>query len=241
MKCLINQPAGLGDIIFCQKIADYFINKGYEIIWPVIEEYCEIVNKHIPRKEINFCMESDDFPYKEYFNQNLIRPDKINQNDIYLPIRYADRIFPSMPIMRTKFKIFNIDCGDWANYFFMKRDYEKENDLFYNILGLRDDEKFAVLNRNYGTKTTGSLIKQFQVKTKNKIIDMKFIDGYSIFDWCKTLEKSSEIYSVDTSLFYIVEKLNLDGVDLHAYSRNSPPSYYHIEGLFSAPWKYHYV
>ena len=34
--CLIKQPAGIGDIFFCQKIARYMIHHGYDVIWPVL-------------------------------------------------------------------------------------------------------------------------------------------------------------------------------------------------------------
>ena len=33
--CLIKQPAGIGDIFFCQKIARYMAYHGYQIIWPL--------------------------------------------------------------------------------------------------------------------------------------------------------------------------------------------------------------
>ena len=30
--CLIKQPAGIGDIFFCQKIARYMMHHGYDVI-----------------------------------------------------------------------------------------------------------------------------------------------------------------------------------------------------------------
>ena len=37
--CLVKQPAGLGDILFCKKLVKPFIEKGYEVIWPVTSLY----------------------------------------------------------------------------------------------------------------------------------------------------------------------------------------------------------
>ena len=37
--CLINQPAGLGDIFYTQRIGQHFRSLGYEIVWPVIKAY----------------------------------------------------------------------------------------------------------------------------------------------------------------------------------------------------------
>ena len=36
--CVIKQPAGIGDIFFCQKFARYMAHHGYQIIWPVKPE-----------------------------------------------------------------------------------------------------------------------------------------------------------------------------------------------------------
>ena len=33
--CLIKQPAGIGDVFFCQKIARVMMEKGYDVIWPL--------------------------------------------------------------------------------------------------------------------------------------------------------------------------------------------------------------
>ena len=44
--CLIRQPAGLGDILFCQKIADKIKNKyNIKVLWPVIDGYSFLKNE----------------------------------------------------------------------------------------------------------------------------------------------------------------------------------------------------
>ena len=35
--CLINQPAGLGDIFFLQKFVDLKIQEGFKVIFPVVD------------------------------------------------------------------------------------------------------------------------------------------------------------------------------------------------------------
>ena len=39
MDILINQPFGIGDILFSEPIARYYHNLGKKILWPVIDEY----------------------------------------------------------------------------------------------------------------------------------------------------------------------------------------------------------
>ena len=64
-NCVIGQPAGLGDIIFCQKIADMFIQNGYTVWWPVVEQYYDDVNKYMKKEGLIYCRDQDDFPLKE--------------------------------------------------------------------------------------------------------------------------------------------------------------------------------
>ena len=36
--CIIKQPAGIGDIFFCQKLAKIMMAHDYSVIWPVRED-----------------------------------------------------------------------------------------------------------------------------------------------------------------------------------------------------------
>ena len=51
-KCLIKQPAGIGDILFCQKIVYKLLNDGYEVWWPV-DDCAEWIGDYISGP--NFC------------------------------------------------------------------------------------------------------------------------------------------------------------------------------------------
>ena len=75
--CLINQPAGLGDILLCQKIACHLVNLGYEVIWPVVDYY-NFITEYIKTPGITFYNVKDDFPYKDIFLQ-----DKIDQSEYF--------------------------------------------------------------------------------------------------------------------------------------------------------------
>ena len=44
-KCAIVQPGKLGDIIICAPIAQYYADKGYEVYWPVFEEFYNTVKR----------------------------------------------------------------------------------------------------------------------------------------------------------------------------------------------------
>ena len=48
--CLIKQPAGIGDVFFCQKIARYMMHHGYQVVWPLmpsiswIKDYIKVID-----------------------------------------------------------------------------------------------------------------------------------------------------------------------------------------------------
>ena len=44
-QCLIYQPSGLGDILLSLKIATYFVEEGYEVIFPVCAAYKNLDEK----------------------------------------------------------------------------------------------------------------------------------------------------------------------------------------------------
>ena len=63
---------------------------------------------------------------------------------------------------------------------------------------------------------------------------------YSLFDWCKVFENATEIHTVDTSLSYIFEKLNLKAKRKCLYSRNNPKdSFSRMKKIFTnVDWEY---
>jgi hypothetical protein len=242
MKCLINQPAGLGDIIFCQKIVDMFINNGYEVIWPVVQEYHSTVNKHMKKNNLLFPRIDEEFSFKEYYNSKVIVPSHISDNNMYLPLRYVDLRFPNQSVMKAKYKILNLDYNGWQDHFIFERDSKKEDILYYEILGLKDNSKYTLLNRKYGSPPHYKE-KMINVSSEDNVVEMDFYKDFTIFDWCKVLEKAAEIYTVDTAINYILEKLNVKDTKLHLYSRftdcGGAPDWSHIEGLFLKEWIYY--
>ena len=61
--CLIKQPAGIGDVFFCQKIARVMMEKGYDI-YGFMTRYS--LDSEIYQR-IWFPMTTDDFPMKDIY------------------------------------------------------------------------------------------------------------------------------------------------------------------------------
>ena len=69
--CLIRQPAGIGDIFFTQKIAKDLISKGYEVWWPVIQQF-EFIKNYIKVDGLKFVTENENFPHKNIYLEGHI-------------------------------------------------------------------------------------------------------------------------------------------------------------------------
>jgi hypothetical protein len=229
--CLIRQPAGIGDILVCKKIGHVFNFLNYKVIWPIQRAIMEII-PYITT-EFKYICEDEPFPFSDLYHmprkqQRLVDSDEVT----YLPLQYATDYCSNL-IFRSKYILATIDISDWSNYLFFNRDHKKEDDLYYNILGLKDKEEYALLNVNYGTQPGNAKIK-IPIKTNKKIISTSFIPGMTAFDWCKVIENASELHTVDTCFTIIIEKLDLQTDEIFLYCKDGSenPSVY----LFSKPW-----
>lgn len=228
---IINQPSGVGDIFFCQKIACKFTEQGYDIIWPIIPEFLSITN-YISNK-INFLDINNDFPYKKDFNDTKWIK-KIN-DDIILPLKYADLAF-SGSMMDAKYKMAGISYEDWPFYFNFNRNKEKENHLYYDILKLKDNNPYIFINENYGSPPN-FVKKSIPINSDKQKVYMDFYHGINIFDWIKVLENSLEIHTVETALNYIIEKIATHD-KLFMYPKLPHNHFHYISHLFNKPWNY---
>lgn len=213
MNCLINQPSGLGDILFTQKIASYYISKGYNVIWPVLPQL-EYVKEYLKQ---------DGLEFKDYTNQ---------QFDLVLPLRTADRYFEGS-WQHAKYKLVNLDWSDWASYLKKSfyRNLQKESEL-QNHLNIQED--YALVLRRYGT-IPHCKFKDFEVKTDKRIIELDIIDGFTLFDWCGVIENASELWMVDSSVFYLIEILDIKAKVLKCFPRDGHTQ--NIDGLFNTKWE----
>lgn len=231
---LIEQPAGLGDIIFCQKIAHRLEQekKYNDIYWPVSDVFEEDVKRiNTPAKFINI---EDELYQKRLLDEHMFGVDEY----LRIPLHRADQLISNVTSLLTcKYELVGLNWDDWVDYFSFKRDYEKENDLF-SYLNLDPDSNYTVVSDTCGSPPNQ---KKYIIDFKSefdRVININIIDGFSVFDWCGILENASSIHMIDTCFVYIIEKLRLKTNYLHLYSRYKPADFSHIQQLLRVKWKY---
>jgi hypothetical protein len=201
MKIIINQPFGIGDILFLSPLVAQLDVK--HIIWPVVDHYYW-VKDYINIDNLIFIKISEFNPsdYKEY---------------IEIPLYRSHSLIPqSQDCMEAKYMLLGANLELWKTLKF-NRNTKKENQL-KQYLNIKLDDKYIFINNNFAGPEYNYKIN-IEPQTDLKIIYQEYIEGFTLLDWCGVLEQAKEIHTVSTSLFFIIEALKLEKIPLHLYPR----------------------
>jgi hypothetical protein len=263
-RCAIIQPGKLGDIIICAPIAQYYADKGYEVYWPVFNEFYNTVKRFDYVTPVNLGVSLGNSYYgnqrMSFFKggktieeiikrePNAAKPvEMFRKIDEFIETNDLERVDPCFSFighnnvhnnnMTTEF----INTGrNWIDLKYHLVDVPLEER--WNLNFSRDQEAENKLEELIGKFLTAKNYKEYSVvhsyksnilpkiSPKNPIEFMKIMD-FQIFDWLPVLEKSSEIYCVDSSLANFIEvvpslrenkKFYLGSEELHyhRYMRN---------------------
>lgn len=236
---LIRQPAGIGDILFCMKIAKIYQDKGYDILWPINDNHMYL-NNYL-KKNFQFVPMSSNFLGKDLFKLNI--KNVIDTHDfLFLPLEVASHILPGHP-MEMKYKLSNVDMGGYQEFFEFTRNKQREDELFFNKLDLMDGiSKYKLCNRNYASLPDVRHFNSSFINTGGKEyqVDMIVSEGSHVFDWCKVVENSSEFHTVGTSITFLCEHLNVSNTKLFMYRRpeNTISQFREDSKLFKKDWRF---
>jgi len=237
--CVIRQPAGLGDIFFCQKIANKLRDAGYNVIWPVIPEFLWL--KDYLTTDATICNVLSDFENKKLYEQcdlsNNICTYSEDEQVVLINLQAADRFFPNMSVMTAKYNAMELKHNNWLDYFNFKRDTKKENELFYDVLNLKDNSRYALKNYFFASPPNEQICKLVaNANTQcDEVITMRSVENFTLFDWCKVIQHAQEIHTVDTSVILVVEKINTTD-KIYLYSRHIPANFMHVSPILSKRW-----
>ena len=214
-QLLIDQPAGIGDILWIQKIIKVLSEK-YEVFHPVQDSISWMVD-YMP----NLCtIKEVPFPYDKVLNLDGI-----------------DALYPGKRSMETKYLYVNIDWKDYLDYINIKRNKEKEEELFSLV---SSGKPYRLVCPYYGTPKTktssGALKMNVPLSTSLDNIELKNIEGYTLFDWIKVIQEAEEIYTTDTCILFLIELYPCKATELVCYTRRNSPT--EIEYMFNKKWSY---
>ena len=161
------------------------------------------IQKYI--KDINFPTTDDDFIGKDIYDRGA--GAVVEEGGAFISPATADMTHNDGKIMSSKYSMVGLDHSDWQDYFKFERNFDKEDDLYYNVLGLKDDSEFVFINNLYNTDIRDSEL----LSPENydlPVVELKIMEGFTLFDWCKVLEKAKSVFTINTSINYLIDVLD---------------------------------
>lgn len=244
--CIIKQPAGIGDIFFCQKIAKSVQTETHykRVIWPVASTY-SYLSEYMIADGVEFVDETTNFPYKDVYNSGNVYMVETDEY-LFVPLQTSDYVQKTCKCHNNhlahghmKYDFCNVDYSDWKDYFNFKRNDERENFLIEKI-GLDITKPYNLINNNCGTYPNYGKREDLVPNNKYSNVYMDFYEGVNLFDWIKIFENAVEIHTVETSTYYILEKLNLKNVYIYAKPtpENRSNDFSYMKDHCNKNWKY---
>lgn len=227
---IVNQPFGIGDIIYCQTaVREVAKINGYDKIkWLALPQFVDQCRRAYPDIEWLNCQE-------QLFDLN-VQYEYDYKGDRVLPLRFNVEIMkvPYSQCMASKYSMFGMDYRDWKQDAKWLRDGLKELEL-YRLL--KPPAKYNLINTTYRS----DFGRTVPIKPDNDLpcVVMTNIPGYSMFDWEQVIRNATEIHTVSTGLFYMLELLNLKQ-PIHLYPRKpEEKDFKNIDYLFTKPYIQH--
>lgn len=237
-KAVLIQPGKLGDIIICAPIAKHYSEMGYEVYWPVFDDFYDTIKRFSYVKPIKFGISLA----KDYYSNkrsSFYRGGKTYSEAIALEpnVEKSIKVFNNIYALVNELNAIEIDpCFSFIGH----KDKERGDiiekfksqgrnwiDLKYHLVDVPLEKRWN-LEYTRDTKSEEEMTTFIELYKKSKNIDrysvvhsydssrlpvinpvnkilFAKIKNYQIFDWLPILERSSEIYCVDSSLANYVE------------------------------------
>lgn len=209
MKGIINQYGGLGDIFFCYKIAEVFLDYVDEVIWPVPPKY-DFLNEYFINPRINFVVEQS-----KNNKYNLGKDIIVNKDTYYLPITHNTMSKDGFD-MTQKYKSlpFPLSWDDRYSTLVFQRNLEREQHLI-DQLGVEPSQHLTLLNMNFGTPPIHcSQHDDIKIEEDN-VLKLDYQGWDRIFDWIPYLLKCKNMYTVETAWAHIADYLEVENVIIY--------------------------
>ena len=114
-----------------------------------------------------------------------------------------------------KYNFCDMEYHDWKDYVAFRRFEDRECALIEH-LGLNILEPYNLINKSCGTPPHCEYRNNIKPDNDYKNVYMEPIEGFSLFDWLKVCEHAKEIHTMETGLWYLLDKINLENVYIYS-------------------------
>lgn len=218
-KLGIIQTRGLGDIVIAVPIAGHFKDEGWEIYWPVLEQFIPSLKEAFPW--VKWIPVPND-QYGRFFLEVPLERLKNFKVDETLPLyqHLTNQPFCNEKYFQfTKFDQYKyIRAGipflqKWKLAEYLTRNKEREQDLYNKVV---ENENYVVVHRkgsDFEAEVDLSIVPEgWQVIEITEQTDC-------IFDWLTVLERAQSLILVDSVFSNLVDQLGI-GEDRYFIQRS---------------------
>ena len=226
---------GLKDLYLCTHygFGDYVI--CYGLVKELAKQYNKIYLFGIAHRS-KLHLDNIKRLYSSIENVEILIDDpKKHKNVLYVgwdKFRETLRKNPSIHFQRFFYDQVNVPLNlMWDNFYF-ERDMKREKEIYYDILGLKDNEEYLFLHDD---PIRNLRINSIYINSNIKIIHLVELEDISILDTLYLIEKSKEAHMTTTGLVSFVDQMNIEhnNLNLHKYVRPSPSE----QPLLRLNWK----
>jgi len=201
---------GFGDYVIC-----------YGLVKELAKKYDTIFLFAIPHRS-NLHIENIKRLYSSIKNvQIIVDSPKSFTNVLYVGWHHWDIALqknPSIQFQEFFYNQVNVPLNLlWDNFYF-ERNMAKEKEIFYDKLGLKDNEEYIFLHDD---PIRGYVINKKYINSNIKLIHLVELEDISILDTLYLIEKSKEVHMTTTGLVSFVDQMNIthNNLNLHKYVR----------------------
>lgn len=204
------QYFGLGDIIFCQTLANDWIAEGHKVVWGVMPEWIEGLYRAYPKVEwVDYRSLPIDYEYRNEYDIKGLRVVPLRWSVELCNAGYAD-------CMKTKYALFGRYWQEWRKGAQWERDEERERSLADEVSG--GLTAYNLIHQSFGSDR--KYHREISVDNGLPNVYVTTLPGYSLFDWALLYEQATTIHAVSSSNIYMMEMLELRAREIQLYKRN---------------------
>ncbi len=206
-RALLIQPARLGDLFICLPIAKHYSDKGFDVFWPVMQEFLSTFDNidyvtPIPLGAefgIGNCVPGayacDDGTYDKVIDLSFGFPgSKVAfwEHNTMMASNFVD----------AKYKIakMNIHLKHGISF---NRNTEKEDSLYSALVS---NDRYVVVHNS--TSSGDGFLFEPEESADHQVIDVRPVEGYNLFDWYKVIRGAQKVYCVNSSFFNLLEGID---------------------------------
>jgi hypothetical protein len=229
----------LGDSIVVNGIVRYYCSIYHTVFMPCKSSYYNQIK--FMYSDLSNLVLYKISNKKIYQNVHLYIPYNKNDIELYniynidLKVIGCMKFFYNKPdqIQSTEFPIWIYDDLKLNNiaydYFKLNRNYTRENELYNNLINIigkkyvvliEDEKRNFVINPKYLSHIKYPIFK-LSNDTNKDIPELNSIRDPIVFNFIKILENANEIISIDSSIPWIIDFLNINvNTSVHTYIRD---------------------